>query len=286
MENYEVFHPIYGLTISTQEPAVVGKFKFYNTKTGQYAIGQRYVFDIKESSDTYISVQVSEDNIDKAKEKATMHFIHMQNLFRMTLNNLLDKDFDVGIYNYRQPQRDSVCILSNNKSVFSSSAYGGYRKIDISSFLQMSHHEFIHMAEIITKNDKSELDNRKLIAMDFIGEGQNVFGTAVSVFQFVTAIDALLGKNEKGQKARFGKRTAYLLGDRTDLQTNIENEAGNLYDIRSKIAHGELNVVELVTCQKASKMAYKVFGKIAFNASIQKIERFSDLEKYIINKKC
>ena len=287
MENYEVFHSIYGLTVDAVQPVAVGDFQFFDLIRHENYVASKYhlnveskLFRFENGCDSCVSIQIPASTIDEAKDQATECFTHLQNYFRFAMNSLLDHDFDVGIYNYKRPNRNYYLILSNNADGQEGfNALGGFRKIDISAFTNNIY--FSYIASIITKDTPNELEKRKLIALDFLGESQHTFGSAVSLFQLVAAIDALIGDNVRSQKCLFKKHVAQLLGNSSDEQQAIEKEAERLYNIRSKIAHGEKNQVQLQDCKSACTIAYKAYTEMISNQAILKINTYSELKQYL-----
>jgi len=110
------------------------------------------------------------------------------------------------------------------------------------------------------KSSRTELENRIITALRWIGSGINEEVDCDKFLKFAIALECLLlSREEEGKGSSIAERCAFILSDNPQDRANIDKEVKKLYGKRSDIAHeGKLKSrsTNLIVCEESLYHAY------------------------------
>jgi hypothetical protein len=135
------------------------------------------------------------------------------------------------------------------------------------------------------KSSRTELENRIVTAIRWIGSGINEEANCDKFLKLAIALECLLlTREEEGKRAPIAERCAYLLTRDPQKQLDIDKRVKKLYDKRSKIAHeGETEIEkEQLAYMKRIVLSclLEICPKTSEWKSIQDIVNWSQEQKY------
>ena len=301
----EVFHKIYGLTVSNAEPIILDDFKLYNYDLHKMYLGNTYFpenpnvidgygfsLDEADKNIAWVSLMVDATDSNEAKNVAYERFEALQGIFRF-LVSFLGEDYDIGILNYRRLIHDETIILSPRSRTLSGSAEGARQSIDYKILKALLSERAFSIEDIIgicCKKQKNKMEKRLITSLVFYGKAFFDFGKSISLLESMMAIEALVQRESdqlvsQSISAQIVEYCVFLLGKTYDDRIFIDKQIKYFYHIRSKLAHGESSEVSKQDCNDVIRYARALITIFITNSDINELSNPDDLREYILKLK-
>ena len=305
VEKREVFHEIFGLTISSVDPVVIGDFRLYNYNLHKTYLGKIYFpehpnaisgygFSSGEYDEnrTWVSVTVDAIDTDEAIKVADEKFEVFQSIFRFFVSFIGD-DYDIGILNYRHRTIDETIILSSTNRSLRGHAKGTNRTIDyniLRSQLSGISISIENMIEMYCKQRKSKIEKKLITSLIFYGRAFLDLGKPISFLESMMAIEALIQRESdpfvsQSVSAQIVEYCTFLLGKTYDERIVIDKQMRNYYNIRSKLAHGESSKASMQERKDVLLCARKLITAFITDSDINTFSDPDGLREYILKLK-
>lgn len=298
IREYEVFYKIYGLNVSKEDPLKVGNFQFYNTQSlkkhmDTTAMG-RYCLDALlprvHAHYTIISTKVKARDTEKAWELAYEDFDVLENILRFFISFWNLKHFDIGIVHPKKIDVHEYMMLQDDG--LGSGRMGSSVRIEALDFDEFQGRFIganitpIDVMKKFCKQDKNEIENRLLRAMELVGRAVFHFGKPTSFLFSIMAIEALLQVNtnqlvNQSISAQISEYIAFLLEANYENRVAMEKKMKHFYNIRSKIAHGSSYKCSFEECKEALETARSLVCLFFTDDTLRRFTKLGDLQNYI-----
>ena len=189
---------------------------------------------------------------DFAKEQAQIRLIEIINVLNFIIySHIRGVETFSAISNYGTIDRTFI-FSSKNANISINTHPSLIKRItidEIREFLLGEGKIYINLFDQLTNNNRSEIDNRIVNAINWIGMAVAEKENSVAFTQAMYGIESLLQYEQKGEMisksivASIAENIAFLLGRNFDERKEFEKQFKKLYGIRSKIAHGKSNDV-------------------------------------------
>ena len=299
---FEVFHKIYGTNIHLSEPLELDTFCIYNTRLHQKQLKEKMGMDFENiseefkndfnSHDTWISVKVSARENSKADELACIQFELFQSICNYVLANtysnahinILDnRIFDVDIlYTFLHGKFHGSSCTNNktsHKLIFSS------KGINITSVICEDHKLFKEMLNIINPLSHTEISIRIKNSIVFFNRAEQEVLNSQKYILYVMAIEALIEFDKNDIVGQIADYISTLFSNSIDRKNAIEKEFKKIYDIRSKIIHGNQVDINHQYVHMALCYSYDLIHLFLTDPTIKKIAKNDEIQKYKETKK-
>ena len=228
-----------------------------------------------------IGVKVSVKNIDRGYELANKQFELFENIIKFIIPN--NEMNEVSIVNKigRLSER-SIAIADNSYNRHSSMSMNGLNSIDFNSSIFHDTNTWIQdIFSLFEKENLSDVENRVLSAMDWIGKGLKEFDKDKGFVQLMFDVEALLGNNEGSIQRRISECIAFTLGTDYSSRTKLEKDFKELYGIRSAIVHGGNKSVLIGDFMLLKYMAIKLIWAFIKNKDLRNCDTINDYNEWI-----
>lgn len=301
-EKWLFFMEVYGVVMETEKPMEFGQFTIYNWEKHKYIIEDKFknaqpdphaIHKWARGDEKYlISVAVVARDLSRAKSLADEKFRQAENIFAY-LGEDINTHSNIGILHYdKNLGNRAIAVSSNNRTGLSEDKLGNYFNVYIDRNVRISNNENgnYKIWEIASKSNKSEIEKRLLIAVEWIGKGVNDLDDAKAFVQFIFAIEGLLKQNEQGIinssiSSQISETAAFLIGDTLEERIKIEKLCKNLYAKRSAIAHGGSQSISKEDLDNALDLSKKLVIKILTSPELNNINSIKEIQEWVKNKK-
>jgi len=295
----EVFHKIYGLTVSNELPIVAGRVRFYNYQSftkhlfGTHDIKHTNPIDVLLShfteQDAIISTTIKTRDNKKARELGYKEFEAIESILRFFISFWNLKYFDIGIIHLQKSDFDEHIILHDDSMSFEMNLVGKRNALDFDDFQsRFVKHDFspVGLIEKFCKQNKNQMENRLLMAIELLGRAVYDLGKPISFLFSMMAIEALIQLDTKNLvnqsiSAQISEYCAFLLEDTRDKRIEVERMMKRLYGVRSKIAHGSSYKCTLDENKEVLYNARDLVSIFFDNHTLSSFTKFDDLRKHI-----
>lgn len=290
---YEVFHPIYGIKIDTPTPVTIGIFTFYQFPRDRIAALEKCFnnpgeaeaniwFREYDKEPAVISVQIQAEDAKSAEGKANILFARLLYLFGFQI---------FGIHEYCQISFEKPSITTSEYVVMPKSGQqdglqhfnvlGKYRMICLSNFLELEQSCFSNIIEKLSMVKPSKMEQRLLHAIDFCGLATRTLGQPSSFVQAITTLECLLSMDTDYVTQHVSENYALIF--EKDCQKRIEarNKIKKLYNIRSRLVHGDTSDISKYDCEEVIQIAQNVIISFLTDPKLVALKSENDFKKYI-----
>lgn len=305
--NYYVTFPIYGVVIN--EPVQLGLFSAYNSSDyGKFVVEN---FNIPREQVVQLSLlkkelnylvinSVEAKNSQRAIELARPYFELFESVAKFCLYG--DDRFDVGIFNYNAHHSEEGYAF---KKPISSETYGRFASSSKSKgafqplpLKELSSSETMFLWEIVSryiKGQTTELENRLVNAIRWIGIANSNQSEATQYVQYVFALESLLAYNPQNDpitpsiSAQLAEYAAFIVGENAnekviskgELRKKIFKDVKKIYANRSKVVHGSDIRINNATISGVRETIYIIVHSVAYNKEILKMTSMNELARWI-----
>jgi len=241
----EVFHEIWGLFLE-KGSIKMGEFTFHSSAS---ILEKMKPFDTPQSSyspelfsglRSYISISFKSNSVEESREKANILFDDVQSVLRFLFCSPGDSK-DIGITNFKSKVDETYAITDSEEFHMSMDHKGGLIPIN---FLAATNLPTVEKTLCLITKNRTNVENRMLNAAIWGGKAIYEGATAIGYLQCMMAIESLLNVDQ-GQiispsiTNQIAERTAFLLYDSLQDRLIMDKKMRELYNARSKIAHGK-----------------------------------------------
>ncbi|MFW2504583.1 hypothetical protein [Clostridium diolis] len=300
-QEWLIFMEIYGVNMETEKPLEFGQFTIYNWEKHRNIVVDKFKSAepdpnainkwIKEDTKYLISVAVTSRDSSRAKSLADEKFRQVENIFAY-MHGGISHHFNIGIVHYDGDFSNRSISVSSSNMTSASTQKSGSHKIHLDKNI----HFFDHVNgnhkiwEIARKINKSDIEKRLLIAVEWIGKGVNDLDDAKAFVQFIFAIEGLLKQNEGGIinasiSSQISEFAAFLIGYTLEERIKIEKLCKNLYTKRSAIAHGGSQSITKEDLENALDLSKKLVIKILTSPEFSCINSINEIAEWIKKKR-
>ena len=298
LTDYDVVFPLYGVTIDKITP--IGLFTAYNANDYKNFVKSKGITEeilretlFKEGAN-YLMLQIQAKDFSRAIELARPYFELFEYIAKFWLNNSLN--FDIGIFEYKKWKIAKGLAFSNENVSAAFNETGSYKDVNILTLTNtpiMSRIWDIMQKHIQGKATQLELN--LINAIRWVGMANNDDSNVTKHVQYVFALEALLTHRKKnelitpGIAHQLAESAAFIIGEtantkittKKDLRKKVFHEVKLVYDIRSKIAHGNDSTVNAHEIIRARKIIYSLILAILQNENILKFQSMDEFDKWI-----
>lgn len=290
-ETYEVFHSISGIEIDTSEPSRIGDFTFYQFPRDRVDATKQYVPDLDSTTcdslflnfrdaPSVVGVKVKATDTRAAQDKARILFTHLANIFSFLLFDTREIH-NISVFSAKPITRDPFVVLSDSHASRSFSLSGRRRIIELSKLLQIDDCFFKNLIEGLTDTSLPKAKKKILLSVDFCGLAVQSIGQPSSFVQAITALESLLSTSSEGIVRNVSDNYAFIFGRNFSERVELKKKVKELYDKRSKLAHGTISEVSNEECLKAIFYARNVINAFLVDEKLKTIKNNRDFDKYI-----
>lgn len=287
----EVLYELYGCKMS-KNLIELGDFTIYDYTKSSNLIENKYpylankdLFFDRRRSDIFLSVRVKARENLMATEIADEIVKAFENAFSYMIADFKHQR-SVGVFNYRIWTNTSRIICNESNLGFSGTS-------DIVLPVDIDDDFFIDKEQgndkiwnLITKNNKSEIEKRLLQAIEWIGKGVYDKDNSKSLVQLVFAIEGMLQFNEKAIitpsiVSQISDWLAFIIQDNPKKRKEIVKFFKQTYGKRSAIVHGGSKVVELDDLQIAFQISKLMVISFLVHKPFCEFKTMQQLNEYI-----
>lgn len=294
-EHIEVFHQIYGLDITAEEPVKIGCFTLYNYKLHKDKIlaltGLQTEEELLEwysefkNHNIWISTDVEIVDVDKAYEVACKRFEILQGICQFI--------FDVEGYNDY-----AVCILSDVQASHSrcyvisefvikdigESDIRRFSDIDINNLIHDTHHLFVPLIEKIFISEKSEILNRVRNAFTTYGRILYERADVPKFAMYVTTIESLVEYQAKDLTELISKYVSAMISNSYSSYLATKSDFKIVYNQRSEISHGSRTAILNGDLAYAKAYTVELIRKFVTDKEIFDFTKNKELKEHLESK--
>ena len=291
----EVLYELYGCKMS-KDIIQLGDFTIYDYAKSSDIIEKKHpglinkdLFFDRRRTDIFLSVRVKAGENDKAIEITDKIVEVVENAFSYMIMDFKHQR-SVRVFNYREWNHTNRIICNESNLVFNHTN-------DIVLPVDIDNDVFIDKKEgnnkiweLITKNDKSEIEKRLLQAIEWIGKGVYDKDNSKSLVQLVFAIESMLQFSEKDTitpsiVSQISDWLAFIIEDDLKKRKKIAKCFKQTYKKRSAIVHRGSKAVELHELQTTFKIAKSMVISFLVRKPFCELKTMKELNEYINNLK-
>jgi hypothetical protein len=209
-ETWEVFRALHGATVSGESPSRLGAFTLYNREKHWAAIQKQFpqadqgavaLWSSLLEKETLVSVGLaSRDNV-RARERADDLFRRFENVLRYLVSAKYHgtRGVDVGVFDYNEwTLHEAVALSESGKASGSTLTEGSGGPVPIDdAFYSDPQYGHDRLWALVSQDQRSQLENKILMAVEWTGNGSHDLDPAKSFVQFMFALEALCTFHEK-----------------------------------------------------------------------------------------
>ncbi len=260
----EILFELYGAEMQN-DILILGDFTIYNYLLSKEILFKKYshlqedLFFDNRKSNIYLGVKVTARENNKAVEIADELVETFENVLNYMIADLSHKR-SVGVFNFRG-WRNTSRIICNNTTM------GFHGSNEVSLPVKIEDKYFTDTSQgndkiwnLITKKNKTEVENRLLQAIEWIGKGIHDKDKSKALVQFVFSIEGMLKFDEKSIitpsiVSQLSEWLAFIIQDDLDKRIEIAAYFKQIYRKRSAIVHGGAKAIDLNDIQIALQIA-------------------------------
>jgi len=304
-EEWEVFRPLYGAELETQDKLELGSFTVWNLVHHQSLLIAKYpqlledwkfireALESQSSGNLVVSVRVVARDGERAEELADERFRQFEHVMRYMIADT-SGEFDIWIFDYRNPTLFRCMVLSPTRARQGNRVKDRHTPIKIDApFFREARADHTWIWNALTQPNPNELQKRILAAVEWIGKGMRDRDRdpAKAFVQFIIAIEALLTFREQGTivspsiASQLAEFSAYIVGDDFDSRLEVEKSVKKLYARRSAVAHGGSQSVLESEVIEALKLVRNLIKRITTNSELSAMTSMRQLQEWVLRKK-
>ena len=293
-EEFEVFVPIYGLEVTSEDPVEIGEFTVYG-KSHYSILQDKWANDelhkqinsciVKKD---YVSYKVTACDPHKAYEKASIFLEKLENIFKLFCYPV-GKHQDVGIFNYNfSHERNYIAFANEDHWGIGDFSEGVELTVKISNFLENS--LFSKIIEKLFSKSLSEMEKRLMNAIDLCGrascEKQPYLGFLFCMFGLEALLQAREGEFVSASiTAQMTDAYAFIVCKDYDERKKCAKDFQDMYAKRCKIAHGNGKDISEKDYKLALKYLHALIPVFLEDETISKIEKMEAFKNHVQDRK-
>ncbi|KAB1437546.1 HEPN domain-containing protein [Candidatus Galacturonibacter soehngenii] len=299
--NFTFLRPLYGLSFYNENIIDKGKYKFISASyIKEYLLGfipdnpmkehwiNRFLENEKRGI-CYVETHVATREPAKAEELADKNFKQLDNVLRYMMGDRTSYK-KLGVFNYQDESMNFSILKGNNDFLqynHNNPFRYGYNKLDSYFFDYKNGNGVIW--DLLNKENKTEIQKRVLRGLEWVGMSINEKDVNMAFIQCFFAIECILQDQQgfitKSISAQISEYVAFILGDNLEARIEIENRFKKLYDVRSKIAHGNQTDEAKINMDEIIEISKLIIINLLTKDDLKVINSISELRNYITHKR-
>jgi len=291
IEDITVWREITGIELKKESKIQLGEFTIINWKIEKASIEKDLKYNpeviwMKQVYDYLIGVKVKARDFRKAQEISDLHFRAFENIIHIIIG-YPDKNNFVSILDYDNGLIGRSLLYSDELGL--SSQLPGWKRVITPLEIDNDYFKekyFIKLYELITKNNKNEMQKRLLLAANWLGQAIKYNEIVDGYLKSVIALEILFSVNINGLISpsityQISESIALILGESVENKIEIEKEIKDLYSKRSSIVHSGNASINRIDYLKACKYSRAIIMILINDEkySVNKIEEVLELLK-------
>jgi hypothetical protein len=301
-DTWEVFRVLHGATISTDAPLVLGSFTIYNRSKHWGAILARFPQADQRAAlwsgllhkETLVSIRLVARDSARARERADERFRHFENVLRFMVASKYHgiRGVDVGIFDYNEwTLHDAVALSESGPATGSTLTEGSAGPVPIDDpFYADPQHGHDRLWALLGEDQRSQLENKILMAVEWTGKGSHDLDPAKSFVQFMFALEALFTFHEKvfvtpsiaSQLAEFA---AFVVGQDLDHRLQMAKMVKDFYEKRSGIIHGGSSDIAEDDVQQAFLLLRAIIRRMTTDTELVAMKSMAQFNEWVQRRK-
>lgn len=308
LEDWEVFHPLYGVNPLKGAPLTLGPFTIYQWPSHQDIIKRRYAEQYAKYPDgddssalwhlvnrspqrTIISVHVQTRDPAAAVELSVGRFHQFANTVRFMIGGY-DGLFDVGIVDYRRAELRNTVALSATRTMESGHVYGAIVPVDLENphFTDRTMGNDV-IWDLLTKGALPDLHRRILSAVEWGGKAAHDSDPVQAFVQCMFGFETLFTFQEKGVlvspsvASQIAELTAFVLETNVNARRDIYRRVSAMYGQRSGVAHGGSMAISREAAQDVLILLRKVVAALLTSSDLRQLQTMTALRQWVEHQK-
>lgn len=237
-----------------------------------------------------IGIKVSTINIDRGFELANKQFELFENIIKFIIPD--NEKREISIVNKTECFSErSIAIADTFYSRSNSMSMHGLISIDFNKPVFYDTNTWIEdIFSFFKKEKRSEIENRLVSAIDWVGKGLKEFNKDKGFVQLMFGVEALLGNNDgsiiqPSVLSRISECIAFTLGTDYMSRMKLEKDFKELYSIRSAIVHGRDKSVSTGAFMQLKYMVIKLIWSFIKNKELRNCNSINDYHEWIKKKR-
>lgn len=292
---HEIFIKIFG--VKTNVPIVeFGDFTIYNLELAHHSLISQYEYlKRKDNKDFFdnnylLSVKIKLRHKDKADLFARDYFEKFENVINYMLADI-SRRRRVGIFNFREPRQIQTFICTDSVGGYNTLNDELYEPTDLAQpYFNSSEYGNDKIWKLIVKPDKSDIEKRLMIAIEWIGKAVLELDKSKSLVQYVFAIEALLQYNDgafvsASIVSQLSDAAAFIISDNLEGRKKIAKQIKVIYQNRSAIAHGGNKITSDTVLEDVFRICHLLIYILLTNPLLSDFDTAAKLNEWIITQK-
>lgn len=301
-DTWQIFRVLHGATVSTDSPLILGSFTIYNRTKHWGAILDRFpqadqgagLWSGLLDKETVVSTGLtSRDNV-RARERADERFRQFENVLRYMVSAKYHgtRGVDVGVFDYNEwTLHDAVALSESGQATGSTLTQGSGGSVGIDdSFFADPQYGHDRLWALVGQDQRSQLENKILMAVEWTGKGSHDLDPAKSFVQFMFALEALFTFHEKvfvtpsiaSQLAEFA---AFVVGQDLDHRLQMAKMVKDFYEKRSGIVHGGSADISEDDVQQAFFLMRAILRRMTTDSELVAMRSMAQFNEWIQRRK-
>ncbi|MEH6841325.1 hypothetical protein V7Z47_22490 [Priestia megaterium] len=313
VKTYKVIYPIFGAEYRKVDPLKIGPFTIFNPEIHHKRLLEEYphaetILDIafiqtlpadevrevgkytKYIFNVAISVVEEAREAAKANEKALVRLRQFENTIRFMIGSQ-NKDYDIGVFNFNEIRRTQGVLLWDEKSSITSNLSGSFEIIPLHQF-PINDPQYGHdkLWEMLNKHNPSDLEQRIMSAITWVGRGLRDEEPARAYVQYVFALEALLQFQKDNLVSpsitySISEMSAFIVAEDLENRLAVEDMVKRIYRKRSAIAHGGTHEVDESILRDALWLIKSLITTLTVNEEFKDLKKIDDLNTWVKKQK-
>lgn len=296
-QEFSVFSQIYGIYSEEVVPYSIKGFSIYEWPEQIESITNEYPHwrknlesDVKFEDGYVIGVKINARESQRAQELADDKFIRFENTLTFIIADL-SRYIRVGILNFDSEKHRITTVLSKKYFQVRSTSKNFFRRVKIESPHYTSDQTGMNAIwDVMFKTNPNELERRAINSIEWIAKALSEPNYLKSMVEFVFAIEGLLQYNDKEPMQpsignQISEYAAFILKDDYESRTKFISNFKELYNKRSRIAHGGRIEITLKDLHSASDIARGLVFNLLTIDELKNIETIQGLKEWVDRNK-
>ncbi|PFJ40177.1 hypothetical protein COJ00_26975 [Priestia megaterium] len=302
VHSFEVLYPVYGFEYHSAQPLEIGPYTIYNVEIHEKELLNKYSSDgketieselgyLREKSNMLISVREKAREIKRADQKARIRLRQFEDTIRFIIGNT-NNNYDVGIFNFNAFKAMGGLALSHELIGSVGSSSGTIDKVLLNKFpINNPRYGYDRIWEILNKENPTQLEQRIISAITWIGKGLRDEEPARSLVQYVFALEALLQFQQKNSMVspsityQMAEFATFIIAENLEDRFGIEKTVKKIYTKRSAIAHGGSHTVDGSILLEAYHLVKSLIIILITNGIFKDFKTIDDISEWVRKEK-
>jgi hypothetical protein len=302
-ETWEIFRALHGATVSSQSPFKLGAFTLYNREQHWAAIlkrspqagqGSVALWSSLLHKETLVSVGLTSRDDVRARQRADELFRQFENVLRYLVSARYHgtRGVDVGVFDYNEwTLHEAVALSESGKATGSTLTEGSGGPVPIDDpFYTDPQYGHDRLWALVGQDQRSQLENKILMAVEWTGKGSHDLDAAKSFVQFMFALEALFTFHEKvfvtpSIASQLAEYAAFVVGQDLDHRLKMVKKVKEFYEKRSGIVHGGSSDISQDDVQQAFFLMRAILRRMTTDAEIVAMRSMAQFNEWVQKRK-